>query len=146
MIHEVYGLIFTDILVGIAFVTFLFNVNSSWKKEKPKLWISATLAEIPNHQETVWIVCENVRKRPVYCISFTLTANRFFKHSRRIILDSKYKIPDSITLPYRLVSDNCISQHFTGEFFNIFSENSNLLGKNRWWAKVKLHFFLESDC
>ncbi len=23
----------------------------------------------------------------------------------------------------------------------MFSENSNLLGKNRWWAKIKLHFF-----
>lgn len=57
------------------------------------------------------------------------------------MLNSQYKIPDSISLPHRLLSDNCISQHFTGEFFNLFRENSNLLGNNKWWAKIKLRFF-----
>lgn len=116
MTHEVYGLIFTDVLVGIAFVTFLFNVNTSWKKEKPKLWISATMAEIPDHPEALWIVCENMRKRPVYCVSFMFTTNRFFKHSKRIMLNSQYKISDSISLPHRLLSDNCISQHSRENF------------------------------
>lgn len=37
MTHEVYQLIFTDVLACIAVMTFLFKVNSSWKNEKPKL-------------------------------------------------------------------------------------------------------------
>lgn len=141
MTNEFYRLLFSDVLVCIAFVSLLYKVNTSRKNEKPKLWVSATVAEIPDHKETLWIVCENVRKRPVFCVSFTFTTNRFFKNSRRIIPNSKYKTPDSITLPHRLLSDTGISQHFTGEFFNIFSENSKLLGKNKWLAKIKLHFF-----
>jgi hypothetical protein len=141
MTHEVCQLIIANVIACVAVVTFLFKVNSSWKNEKFKLSVSATLAEIPDNPEVLWIVCENEGKRPIFCVSFMFTTNRFFKNSKRIMLNSQYKIPDSITLPHRLLADNCISQHFTGEFFNLFNENSNLLGNNKWWAKIKLRFF-----
>ena len=140
MNYEYYRLIFLDSLVCIAFVSLLHKVNRSRKKEKFQLCVSATVAAIPDHKEALWIVCENMGKRPVYCVSFMLTTNRFFKNSRRRVLDSQNKIPDSITLPYRLVSDTVISQHFTKECFHLFNEGLNLCGKNKWLAKMKLHF------